>query len=64
MTKLKVGDTAPEFSGLTQDGATLSLADLKGGRTVLYFYPKDNTSGCTLEAKSCLLYTSDAADEQ
>lgn len=52
MTKLKVGDTAPEFSGLTQDGATLSLADLKGGRTVLYFYPKDNTSGCTLEAKS------------
>ena len=36
MTKLKVGDTAPEFSGLTQDGATLSLADLKGGRTVLY----------------------------
>ena len=52
MTKLKVGDTAPYFSGLTQDGATLSLADLKGGRTVLYFYPKDNTSGCTLEAKS------------
>jgi len=52
MTKLKVGDTAPDFSGLTQDGGTLSLADLKGGRTVLYFYPKDNTSGCTLEAKS------------
>ena len=52
MTKLKVGDMAPDFSGLTQDGATLSLADLKGGRTVLYFYPKDNTSGCTLEAKS------------
>ena len=49
---MKVGDTAPEFSGLTQDGATLSIADLKGGRTVLYFYPKDNTSGCTLEAKS------------
>ena len=43
---------APHFVGKTQDGSTLSLDDLKGGRTVLYFYPKDNTSGCTLEAKS------------
>lgn len=52
MVELKVGDMAPDFTGHTQDGDTLSLADLKGGRTILYFYPKDNTSGCTLEAKS------------
>ena len=43
---------APWFEGKTQDGTTLTLDDLKGCRTVLYFYPKDNTSGCTLEAKS------------
>lgn len=52
MAKLNVGDMAPDFTGLTQDGETLTLADLKGSRIVLYFYPKDNTSGCTLEAKS------------
>ena len=52
MAELKVGDMAPDFTGRTQDGNTLSLADLKGSRTVFYFYPKDNTSGCTLEAKS------------
>ena len=52
MAELKVGDMAHDFTGRTQDGNTLSLADLKGSRTVFYFYPKDNTSGCTLEAKS------------
>ena len=52
MANLSVGDMAPHFEGKTQDGATLSLDDLKGGCTILYFYPKDNTSGCTLEAKS------------
>ena len=52
MANLSVGDMAPHFEGKTQDGTTLSLEDLKGGCTVLYFYPKDNTSGCTLEAKS------------
>ena len=52
MTKFKAGDIAPDFTARTQDGETLSLADLKGTRTILYFYPKDNTSGCTLEAKS------------
>lgn len=52
MAELKVGDMASDFTGHTQDGETLTLADLKGSRTVLYFYPKDNTSGCTLEAKS------------
>ena len=43
---------APWFEGKTQDGTTLTLDNLKGCGTVLYFYPKDNTSGCTLEAKS------------
>ena len=52
MAELKVGDMAPDFCGKTQNSETLSLAELKGGKTVLYFYPKDNTSGCTLEAKS------------
>ena len=52
MVELKVGNMAPEFTSTTQNGATISLSDLKGSHTVLYFYPKDNTSGCTLEAKS------------
>ena len=52
MTQLQAGDMAPDFKSTTQDGETLTLADLKGQRTILYFYPKDNTSGCTLEAKS------------
>lgn len=52
MTKLQEGELAPEFESTTQDGQSLTLADLKGQRTILYFYPKDNTPGCTLEAKS------------
>ena len=52
MAELKVGDMAPAFTGNTQDGTTISSLELKGSRIVLYFYPKDNTSGCTLEAKS------------
>lgn len=52
MAELKVGDMAPTFSATTQDGSTVSSLELKGSRIVLYFYPKDNTSGCTLEAKS------------
>ena len=52
MAKLSIGDIAPKFESTTQDGTTFTDANLKGGRTVLYFYPKDNTSGCTLEAQS------------
>ena len=44
MTQLQAGDMAPDFKSTTQDGAALTLADLKGQRTILYFYPKDNTS--------------------
>ena len=52
MTTLRVGDTAPDFTSVTQDGQPFTKADLMGQRTILYFSPKDNTSGCTLEAKS------------
>ncbi len=50
MAALKVGSKAPEFSLQTGDGKKMSLKDLKGMKVVLYFYPKDNTSGCTKEA--------------
>lgn len=52
MAKLSIGDAVPEFVSTTQDGVSFTSANLKGRRTILYFYPKDNTSGCTLEAKS------------
>lgn len=50
MTDLRVGDPAPDFSLRTQDGGTASLHDFRGKRVVLYFYPKDDTPGCTTEA--------------
>lgn len=52
MTPLKEGDKAPFFKGLNQDGREISLDDFKGKKLILYFYPKDNTSGCTAEACS------------
>ena len=52
MGKLKIGDKAPAFEVFTQNGDTVTLDSLMGRRAILYFYPKDNTSGCTLEAKS------------
>ena len=48
--ELKVGDKAPNFSLPDQDGKTVSLKSLKGKQMVLYFYPKDDTPGCTKEA--------------
>jgi len=50
MTKLKEGMKAPVFSGKNQNGEIISLQDFKGKKVVLYFYPKDNTPGCTAEA--------------
>ena len=50
---LKVGDSAPDFSVNDQDGNPVKLSDFKGKKVVLYFYPKDNTPGCT--AESCNL---------
>ena len=49
-THPEVGSVAPQFTLPTQDGQPVSLADFKGKWVVLYFYPKDMTSGCTLEA--------------
>lgn len=49
MTSLKVGDQAPQFSVVNQDGATVSLDDFKGKKLVLFFYPKASTPGCTAE---------------
>ena len=48
--ELQVGDKAPDFSLPDQDGKTVSLKSLKGKQMVLYFYPKDDTPGCTKEA--------------
>lgn len=50
MDILKVNDVAPDFSLRSDSGETYSLTDLKGKFVVLYFYPKDNTSGCTAQA--------------
>jgi len=49
-THLKVGDVAPNFTSIDQDGAEVSLSDFKGKKVVLYFYPADNTPGCTNQA--------------
>jgi peroxiredoxin Q/BCP len=49
---LKPGDKAPMFDLISGDGKSISLKDFKGKNVVLYFYPKDNTSGCTKEACS------------
>jgi peroxiredoxin Q/BCP len=52
MNELTVGSKAPSFSAPDQSGNTVSLADFKGKTVVLYFYPKDDTPGCTVEACS------------
>lgn len=49
---LTIGDKAPEFEGIDQNGTLVSLSLLKGKKVILYFYPKDNTPGCTAEACS------------
>ena len=47
---LKVGEKAPDFTAVTDTGAEISLSSLRGKKVVLYFYPRDNTPGCTTEA--------------
>ena len=49
---MNIGDKAPELLGVDQDGREVRLSDFAGHDLVLYFYPKDNTSGCTAEACS------------
>jgi len=46
----KIGEPAPDFEALTDTGETVKLGDFRGRRVVLYFYPKDDTSGCTKQA--------------
>ncbi|TBR42235.1 thioredoxin-dependent thiol peroxidase [Marinomonas agarivorans] len=50
ITSLKIGQTAPDFTIPDQDGNSVSLAQFKGKKVVLYFYPKDSTPGCTAQA--------------
>lgn len=50
MSKLTIGDTAPDFETKDQNGQPLKLSDYRGKKVVLYFYPKDDTSGCTAQA--------------
>jgi peroxiredoxin Q/BCP len=52
MAKPKEGDNAPDFTAKDQNGKTVSLSDFKGKTVILYFYPKDDTPGCTAEACS------------
>lgn len=50
MTHLKEGQKAPDFEGTDQDGRKVKLSGFRGKKVILYFYPKDNTPGCTNEA--------------
>nr|MBI3612887.1 peroxiredoxin [Nitrospirota bacterium] len=62
MGHLKIGDQAPDFTAKTGIGEAVSLRSLRGKQVVLYFYPKDDTSGCTIEA--CGFRDATAALEQ
>jgi thioredoxin-dependent peroxiredoxin len=50
MSQLQIGDQAPDFTALTDQNVPVQLRDYRGKRVVLYFYPKDDTSGCTTQA--------------
>jgi len=50
MTHLKPGDKAPNFSSVNENGEKVALKDFKGKKLILFFYPKDNTPTCTVEA--------------
>ncbi|MGB1205935.1 MAG: thioredoxin-dependent thiol peroxidase [Chitinophagales bacterium] len=50
ITHLKIGDTAPNFEGIDQDNQPIKLKDFQGKKVILFFYPKDNTPTCTVEA--------------
>lgn len=52
MAQLKAGDVAPDFEALTDGNEKVRLSDFRGRKVILYFYPKDDTSGCTAQACS------------
>ncbi len=58
---LKVGDPAPDFSTTAEDGSKVKLADFKGRKLVIFFYPMDESPGCTLQACSLRDYNEDIA---
>ncbi len=60
--KLKVGDAAPLFTATTTDGSTIRLGDYLGTKLVLYFYPMDDTPGCTKQACSLRDHNQDIRD--
>lgn len=59
MKQLNVGDLAPDFNALDQDGNKIELKDFAGSKLILFFYPKANTPGCTAEACSLRDYYAD-----
>lgn len=59
MHELQIGDIAPNFSAPNCDGIEISLSDFLGKTILLYFYPKDNTPGCTIQAKDFSLLKED-----
>ncbi len=59
--KIRPGDAAPAFSGKTTDGSTVSLKDYQGKKLVVYFYPMDDTPGCTKQACSLRDFNKDIA---
>ncbi len=59
---LQIGDRAPEFTLAANGGKTISLADFSGKKVVLYFYPKDMTPGCTIEANDFSALSADFED--
>ena len=59
MSNLNAGDIFPDFTMETPDGGTVTKADLAGRKAVIFFYPKDNTPGCTTEAKDFSALKSD-----
>jgi len=60
-TALKAGDPAPDFEGTTTDGKRVALKDYRGRKLVMYFYPKDDTPGCTKQACSLRDHNSELA---
>jgi peroxiredoxin Q/BCP len=61
MTTLRPGDAAPDFAGITTEGRPVALADFRGRKLVLYFYPRDDTPGCTRQACSLRDHQSELA---
>ena len=59
---LEIGDSAPEFSLLDQDGATVALSDFRGQKVLVWFYPKASTPGCTAEGCSLRDHTSELTE--